>query len=144
VIVVAATITYSAAYFSNRTQLVYFDVATPVVRESDPWAGQHIGIQFLSTVSPELAGGYWDLDDVRLSSTLAPAFSSPAMINGQFQFTLLGEPGAEFELLTATNPALPISNWLSLGYLINETGTTPFVDTNADLGQRFYQVRQLP
>jgi hypothetical protein len=49
----------------------------PVVRESDPWAGKHIGIQVISTLAladldPKTgrAGGFWDLDNVRLSQSL--------------------------------------------------------------------------
>lgn len=144
VIVAATTITYSAAYFSNRTHLIDFSVTSPVVRASDPWAGQNIGIQFLSTVSAELAAGYWDLDNVRLSSILAPTLWNPVRTNGQFQFTLQSEPGFACEILACTNIALPASNWISLGTLTNVTGTIPLVDTNANIDQRFYQARQLP
>ncbi len=144
VIVAATTITYSAAYFSNRTHLVDFTVTTPVVRANDPWAGQNIGIQFLSTVSSGLAGGYWDLDNVRLSSILAPTLSNPVRTPGQFQFTLQGEPGLAFEILASTNIVLPASNWISLGVLTNVAGTIPFIDTSANFAQRFYQARQLP
>lgn len=144
VIVAAATITYSATQFSNRTQLVYFDLTTPVVRSGDAWAGRHIGIQFLSTVRPDLAGGYWDLDDVRLSSVLAPMLSNPIHVNGQFHCTFQGEPGLKVEILASTNPAAPASNWASLGTFTNSTGSFPFIDTATNLHQRFYQARQLP
>lgn len=144
VIVAATTITYSAAYFSNRTHLVDFTVTTPVVRANDPWAGQNIGIQFLSTVSSGLAGGYWDLDNVRLSSSLAPTLSNPVRTPGQFQFTLQGEPGLACEILASTNIVLPASNWISLGVLTNVAGTIPFIDTSANFAQRFYRARQLP
>jgi len=144
VMVAATTIVYSTARFTSRTQLVYFEVTTPVVRAGDAWAGQNVGIQFLSTVSGELAGGFWDVDDVRLASTMAPAISSPAMVSGQFQFVLHSEPGAVLEILAHMNPSLPIAEWTSLGKLTNSTGTIPFVDTSPNIGQRCYQVRQLP
>jgi hypothetical protein len=144
VMVATTTITHSPALFGSRTQLIYFEVSTPVVREADPWAGQHLGIQFLSTVAPALAGGFWDLDDVRLSSTMSPVVSNPAMVNGQFQFTLLSEPGVVLEILAHANPALPLSSWDSLGAVTNHTGTIPFVDTSVNFSQRFYQVRQWP
>jgi hypothetical protein len=144
VIVAATTITNSAAHFNSRTQLVYFEVTTPVVRAGDPWAGRHIGIQLLSTVSPERAGGYWDLDDVRLFSTFATTFSGSGMENGQFKFTLQGEPGLVLEILASPNPVLPPSSWTSLGTLTNEMGTTTFVDTASSFDQRFYRVRQVP
>lgn len=144
VIVAATTITYSSAYFSNRTQFVDFTVATSVVRADDPWSGQNIGIQFLSTVSSNLAGGYWDLDHVRLSSILAPTLLNPTRTNGQFQFTLQGEPGQEVEILASTNASLPAANWITLGTVTNTTGNVPFIDTSANFDQRFYQARQLP
>jgi len=144
VVVSATTITYSAVYFSNRTQLVYFDVFTPVVRSSDPWAGQQIGIQFLSTVQSNLAGGYWDLDDVRLSSVIAPRLSNSKLVGGQFQFMIQGEPGFQLEVLASTNPVARTSNWTSLGTFTNLTGNIPFVDTSGNLSQRFYQARQMP
>jgi hypothetical protein len=121
-----------------------FAVTTPMVRAGDAWAGKNIGIQFLSTVSPELAGGYWDLDNVRLTSIQAPKFVSPIRTNGQFQFTLQSEPGLTFQILASTNVILPATNWTSLGFLTNVSGTIPFVDTTSNLPQRFYQARQLP
>lgn len=53
-----------------RTNLVDYSVTLPKVRPDDPWAGKHIGIRFLSTVSDEMKGGYWDIDNVRLVATL--------------------------------------------------------------------------
>jgi hypothetical protein len=93
-------------------------------------------------VSSELQGGYWDLDNVRLVA--GPALLSPARTNDQFEFTLLGEPGARFEILTTTNPSLPATNWTSLGLVTNLSGTIPFIDTSANFDQRFYRARQLP
>lgn len=45
----------------------------PTVAGGDPWAGQSIGVQLISTVSFASAGGYWDIDNVRLSSVPEPA-----------------------------------------------------------------------
>ncbi len=142
--VAATTITYSATYFSNRTHFVDFTVNTPVIRAGDACAGKNIGLQFLSTVSPELAGGYWDLDNVRLTSILAPKFVNPSHTNGQFQFTIQSEPGLAFEMFASTNLTLPALNWTSLGFVTNVIGTIPFIDTSVNFDQRFYQARQLP
>jgi len=144
VIVAATTITHSAAVFSSRTQLVYFEVTTAIVQTGDSWAGKQIGIQLLSTVSPEMAGGYWDFDDVRLSSMQSPVLAASTVTNGHFQFTLRSEPGIAFEILASTNLALPPPSWMRLGTLTNETGTVTFVDTAGNFDQRFYQVRQVP
>jgi hypothetical protein len=144
VMVASTTITNSNELFPNNTNLVDFTVQIPIVKASDPWAGQHIGILMLSTVSSNMQGGYWDLDNVRLTSAAAPTLTSPAWSNNQFQFTLVGESGWLFEVLAATNATSPLSNWFTLGTLTNTTGTIPFVDTNADFHQRFYRARQLP
>jgi len=144
VAVATTTITNSAELFSSNTNLVDFTVTVPTVQAGDAWAGQHLGILLLSTVSSNMQGGYWDLDNVRLTSTSAPTLTSPTWTNNQFQFTLVGETGRVLEVFAATNVALPLSNWLNLGRLTNTTGTIPFVDTNADFDQRFYRARQLP
>ncbi|HEX5220845.1 MAG TPA: hypothetical protein VFZ59_14850 [Verrucomicrobiae bacterium] len=144
VTVAATTITNSNELFPDSTNLVDFTVQVPIVKATDPWAGQHIGILMLSTVSSNLQGGYWDVDNVRLTSTAAPILTSPVWTNNHFQFTLLGETGRGFEILSATNVASPWSNWLVLGTVTNTTGANTFVDTNASFDQRFYRARQMP
>jgi hypothetical protein len=144
VTVAATTITNSAELFPNNTNLVDFTVDVPIVQPGDAWAGQHIGIQFLSTVSSNLQGGYWDLDNVRLTSTQSPALTNPARTNGKFQFTVIGEPGARCEIRATTNLSLPAAHWPSLGQFTNLTGTKTFVDTNSNLSHRFYRVVQSP
>ena len=44
----------------------------------DPWAGRHIGVRLLSTVGFDLMGGYWDLDNIRLTATGGPALAGVA------------------------------------------------------------------
>ena len=112
--------------------------------KGDAWAGQNIGVQIASTVSTNLAGGYWDVDNVRLTETPLPVLSDPRMTNSQFGFTLQGEPGLAFEILASTNLALPTTNWTSLGTLTNTTGVAPFLDPATSLSRRFYRARQLP
>lgn len=144
VTVAATTITNSNELFPNSTNLVDFTVQVPTVQASDPWAGRHIGILMLSTVSSNLQGGYWDLDNVRLTSAVAPTLTSPVWTNHQFQFTLLGETGRVFAILATTNVALPLANWLVLDTVTNTTGANTFVDTNAAFDQRYYRARQVP
>jgi len=144
IVIAATTLTNSYDVFSNNTHFVDCHVTVLNVKASDAWSGQKIGIQFLSTVSTNLQGGYWDLDNVRLVSTLVPNLVNPVRTNGNFQFTLQSEPGLTFQILTSTNVILPATNWTSLGFVTNVTGTIPFVDTPANFPQRFYQARQLP
>src|SRR5215831_14148988 len=87
-IVAATTLTNDPSVFSNNTHFIDCAVDTATVKASDPWAGQHIGIQLRSTVTTNLQGGYWDLDNVRLIE--GPALVSAGSGNGQFTFTLFG------------------------------------------------------
>ena len=139
--VAATTVTNIYALFPMQ-ELLDFQLQVPTVKASDPWAGQHIGIQLLSTVtSPQ--SGYWDLDNVRLASTVTPALVSPVSTNGRFSFTLQSETGLVFEILASTNVGLALSNWTSLGTITNVAGTTPFSDPAGNLSRRFYRARQV-
>jgi hypothetical protein len=141
--VAATNIVYTPALFPSTTHFIDFQVWVPTVKASDPWAGQNIGVQLLSSIlDTNLAAGYWDLDNVRLAA--GPALLAPACANGQFSFTLQSEPGLRFEILASTNLTLPLSNWSSLGTVTNLTGTAPFLDPATNLNRRFYRARQLP
>jgi hypothetical protein len=144
VTVAATSITNSGAVFGSGTHFLDYQVQVPTVKASDPWAGQHIGVQLLSAVGPGLEGGYWDLDNVRLVSSGPPTLLAAARSNGQFSCTLQSAPGLRFEMLATTNLALATSNWTSLAILTNVTGTTPFLDTTTNLTRRFYRAHQLP
>jgi hypothetical protein len=48
-------------------RLVDFSVHLPTVESDDAWAGRNIGVAFRAAGMP---GGFWDLDDVRLSESL--------------------------------------------------------------------------
>ena len=146
-IVAATTVTNTIANFPTETHFVDFQVQVPGVRATDPWAGQNIGIQLLATPdfdNPASWGGFWDLDNVRLSETTALNLVSPALTNGQLQLTAQSEPGAVIQILATTDLTLPVTNWTSLATFTNTTGSLPFVDTSAALGQRFYIARPSP
>ena len=144
VTVAATTITNATQLFPTNTHFVDFSVYVPGVQANDPWAGQNIGVQIASTVGFDLMGGYWDVDNARLTETLLPALTNPGMTNGQFGFTLESQPGLRFEILATTNLSLASSNWTSLGDLTNVTGTVPFLDPTTADKSRFYQAHQLP
>jgi hypothetical protein len=140
-IVAATSLTNDPSVFSNNTHLVDCRVDTATVKAADPWAGQHIGIEFKSTVTTNLQGGYWDLDNARLVE--GPTLLNPAFVNGQFTFTLLGEPGAAFQILTTTDPVLPLSNWLSAAIVTNTTGTAVVTNLEGSSSSIFFRARQL-
>ena len=143
VTVAATAVTNTTAAFPTNTHLVDYQVQMPGVKATDPWAGQHIGIQLLSTVGFDLVGGYWDLDNVRLAETVPPALANPGLANGQISFTLLSEPGLGFDIQAATNLTPGLSQWVTIGTLTNVTGAAVFTDPLANAHQRFYRARQL-
>jgi len=69
---------------------------------------------------------------------------SPAVTNGQLQFTVQSEPGAVFQILATTNLNLAVTNWTSVATFTNTTGSLPFVDSSSALGQRFYTAKPWP
>ena len=144
VTVAATTITNTEAAFSNVTHLVDFKVNVPTVKSSDAWAGRHIGVAIMSSVSFDLAGGVWDVDNVRLTSTSAPILTGSTATNGQFIFTLQSEPGLGVEILASTNPASKAADWASLRTITNYTGSYLFSEPATNRPGRFYRARQLP
>lgn len=141
--VASTTVTHSSALFPSRTNVVDVQLVMPIVKLSDPWAGQRMGISFASTVSAELEGGYWDLDNVRLISVQDPTLANPTMRNDGFEITLLSEPGLEFDLLASDDLSLPIDQWAIIDTRTNDTGTATFTDETVGI-QRFYELRQVP
>ena len=141
VIVGVTMLTNDPSIFSNTTHLVDCRVDTATVKPTDPWAGQHIGIQFKSTVTTNLQGGYWDLDNARLIE--GPVLLDPVITNGQFTFSLLGEPGAAFQILATTDPTALVSNWVDAGIVTNTGGSTIFTNTEISAIRGLYRAVQL-
>ncbi len=141
--VTSTTVTHSSALFPTRTHFVDAQLDMEKVEPGDPWAGQRIGISIVSTVSEELQGGYWDLDNVRLSSVRGPTLASPTVTGEGFQFTLLSEPGIKFDVLASEDLTLPIAQWTTIGTFTNDTGTVLFTD-EAAASRRFYELREVP
>src|SRR5262249_17459242 len=77
VTVASSTVNFDPNVFSKLTHLLDFQVNVPTVQSTNAWAGQHIGIQFQSIVAPNLIGGVWDLDNVRLTEFVAPTLAQP-------------------------------------------------------------------
>jgi hypothetical protein len=144
VTVAATTVTNTPALFqADRKHFTDFSVQVPTVTGREPWARRRVGVKIASTVSLEMAGGFWDLDNVRLRVIEDPVMLNPQVTSGQFGFTLQSAIG-QFEVLAGTNLALPSAQWESLGKFTNFTGSLSVTDTNTTLGQRFYQVRPSP
>lgn len=71
VTVAATPILFTAGSFPSATHFLDFSVTVPEVQAGDAWAGQHIGVQLLSTSGD--GAGYWDMDNVRLTAVPEPA-----------------------------------------------------------------------
>jgi len=140
--VAVTTVTNSLQAFPTNTHFVDFQVHMPAVKAGDPWAGQHIGIQLLSTANFGNAGGYWDLDNVRLTETPALALSSAGVTNGEFSFTVVSQPGVQFEIQASKDIATASSNWITLATFTNATGITSFRDSTTN-SARYYRAKQL-
>jgi hypothetical protein len=141
VVVGSTSITNSAELFPTNTHFVDFSVHVPQVKPSDPWAGQNIGIQLASTVDFTLAGGYWDLDNVRLVESGTPLLTISGVTNGVFSVNVQSGAGARFQIETATNLATS-ATWSSLGVFTNGSGVISLQE-NATNSVRFYRAHQL-
>jgi hypothetical protein len=116
-----------------RTNLVDYSVELPTVRPGDPWAGKHIGIRFLSTVSDEMKGGYWDIDNVRLVATLdVPPIASLQIVGGEegVRISWASVTGYRYQLRRSAD----LGSWTDAGDPITGTGdelvvTIPVTDT---------------
>jgi hypothetical protein len=144
VAVATTVVTNTTAVFSNNTHLVDCEVNVPAVQPGDAWAGKHIGIEFMSTVSSNMQGGYWDLDNVRLLEISPPTLRPITRNASGFQLSLQSEPGLRFEMLATTNLLLPPASWTSLGLITNVSGEADFTDPETNFAARYYQARWLP
>jgi hypothetical protein len=98
----------------------------------------------VSTTSLTNAGGFWDVDNVRLVDTTALNLPGATMTSdGQLQLSLTGEPGTSYQILGTTDLSLPVAQWTSLGTVVNVTGNILVTNQQTGLGQRFYTARQL-
>lgn len=144
-IVASTHIVFTPPPAGSPKVLTDYSVRLPTVRAGDPWANQHIGIQVLSTTfDPELMGGYWDFDNVRLVSIQEPVLTMPRLANNHFSLVLESEPGLQFDILASTDITLPSNDWTAVGTVTNLTGSAPFLDPAPATGVRFYQARQRP
>jgi hypothetical protein len=140
VVISATSITNLSDIFSNNTHFLDFHTDTPFVKPSDPWEGQHIGVRILSSITDtNMEGGYWDLDNARLTAIPLPTLTKPVWTNGQFSFLVQSEPGIAFEVQKAS--ILDELGWSSLGFTTNVSGTISVTDTNASSSQSFYRLQ---
>jgi hypothetical protein len=103
----------------SSTQLQDFSLYLPVVNSNDAWAGKTIGVAIRAT---GVAGGFWDLDNVRLVESLPV---SVGIANASFESPMV-DPNAF--------PALPMADgWIETDLdTLGSTNTGVFANTPAD------------
>jgi hypothetical protein len=62
------------------------------------------------------------------------------LANGQFQFTLVGAPGSNYEILESTD----FRNWKLLKTVSITNATADVLDTSTNLLRRFYRAQLAP
>ena len=90
----------SYAYDSKTGYAKHFNdvrLDLPPVRSTDPWASKSIGVQVISTLTladldPDTgrAGGFWDLDNIRLTKSLPGDFNGDWLVNFE-DFAVMAE-----------------------------------------------------
>lgn len=111
-------------------------------------AGNDSVTNFLTSdqrVSPRLSGAHVDIGAVEMlfntQSGPLPSLKNFTYSGNGFQFSFAGTPSADFTALTATNPALPLTNWTALGNITEiSSGQYQFTDTTATNPAQFYRV----
>jgi hypothetical protein len=128
--------------FPSTTHLVDFQVDVSTVKSTDPWAGRHIGVSVLSTANPELAGGYWELDNVRLTSLIGPSLTLQiAKESGNVRLQWLSAVGYRYQVQVSSN----LQTWSDYGGAV--TGTGLAMSTTVPLGsfsRAFFRVLSNP
>lgn len=143
--VAATNIVHQPETFPSRHLFAEFQVRTPVVQPSDPWAGRGLGLQILSTVDPARAGGYWNLDHFRLRAESGPALLSPTVRAGQLGLVLQSSPGSRVEVLASERLEAATAAWTLVGTVTNATGFTEFsLPTVPNAESRYYRLREVP
>jgi len=91
----------------SSTQLQDYTVVLATVRPSDAWAGKTIGVALRAAGA---AGGFWDLDNVRLVESMPTAipvtnasFEAPAVDPNAFPALPFADGWKEFDLDTAAS-----------------------------------------
>jgi hypothetical protein len=119
--VAQTTVTNSATLFPTQTHLVDFTVDVPVVGVADAWAGKQMGILFVSTVSAELAGGSWTLDNVRIL-TIPPDVTprlTAARQGNNLRVSWESVAGRRYQLQATSD----LQTWANRGEEVLGTGT---------------------
>ena len=76
-VTVGTTVVKNANPTTTLSHLTDYTLDISAVAASDAWAGQNIGVELLQTGN---SGGYWDIDNVRLTAVAVPEPGSLALL----------------------------------------------------------------
>jgi hypothetical protein len=140
VTVASTTITNTPANFPNLTNLVDFHVMTPQVATNDTFAGKNIGIMIGSMANFENAGGYWDIDNIRLTEVATPAPEIAAARTGSMlQISWPAFTGKFYQLQVSDD----LVDWTDVGAVVTGVGRTELVELSANGAAQFVQVEEV-
>jgi hypothetical protein len=140
--VASTTITNTAANFPNLTNFVDFHVVTPSISPTDPFQLKHIGIKIASTATFQNGGGYWDVDNIRLTELVTPWPHLAVTRSGtNVRVTWAALQGRTYQVQTSEN----LVNWTNIGALQPGIGKDVTVELPIEnVGAKFIQVVETP
>jgi len=138
VTVASTTITNNAANFPNLTNLVDFYVRTPLIGATDPANRKKIGIAITSGANFQNAGGYWDIDNIRLKELATDATRVSVMREGtNLRVSWAAIAGKTYQVEVSSD----LTDWTETGAAQTGIGRTMSVEVPVEnLPARFVRV----
>lgn len=130
-------VVFSRETFPTRTEFTEIRLSTPTVKAGDPWADHAIGIRFISTVRPELQGGYWDLDRIRLTAVGETPFGVRAEIKeGGIHLAWPSQTGVRYQVEASPD----FTAWSATGTAVEGNGSELGQTLPLGEGNRFFRI----
>ncbi len=144
--VAATEVAHSATAFPLGNPFVDYQLEVGPVQALDPFVNRPIGIELASTVGFDKAGGYWDIDHVRLRVSSDVLISGVQVEDGTVRFRINAQAG-RYEVLYTDDLSGSGDTWTVGGEIEVEGGMdgVEYVDSNpSNAGSRFYRARRVP
>jgi hypothetical protein len=130
-------IIFTREQFPTRTEFTEIRLLTPTVKAGDAWAGKAVGIRFISTVRPELQGGYWDLDQVRLTAVgETPSTVRAETTDGGIRLAWPSQAGVRYMVESSPD----FSGWSQVGTGMDGDGNELDLTLPLGAGARFFRI----
>ena len=142
-IIASTNLSHSLELFPNRTHLTEFTLRSAVFNENHPLTGQQLGIKITSLANQDNQGGYWVLDNLRLTHNSPPRITKIQALHQHLELTITSEPKSVLEIQgtdSFESFSMPEHAWRTLNAWTNETGMDRFVDERPQSTKRFYRI----